>query len=83
MFFLCGTATNPGPAGTPPCPASGQVERTITAASVIGPDGQGIEPGAFAEAVAAIRNGVAYANVHTTKWPGGEIRGQLRPGLGR
>jgi hypothetical protein len=39
--------------------------------------GQGIEPGAFAEIAAAIREGVAYANVHSSKWPGGEIRGQL------
>jgi hypothetical protein len=41
------------------------------------PVGGGIEPGAFAEIAAAIREGVAYANVHTSKWPGGEIRGQL------
>jgi hypothetical protein len=27
--------------------------------------------------VAAIRNGTAYANVHSSKWPTGEIRGQL------
>ena len=29
------------------------------------------------EIVAAIRNGTAYANVHSSKWPTGEIRGQL------
>jgi hypothetical protein len=29
------------------------------------------------EALAALRGGVAYANVHTTKHPGGEIRGQI------
>jgi hypothetical protein len=45
---------------------------------VVGPTGQGIEAGAFAEIVAAIKEGTAYANVHSTKWPGGEIRGQLR-----
>jgi hypothetical protein len=50
----------------------------VTAAKVIGPDGQGIEPGAFAEALKAIRSGFAYANVHSTKWPAGEIRGQIR-----
>ena len=39
--------------------------------------GQGIEPGNLAEILAAMRAGHAYANVHTTKWPGGEIRAQL------
>jgi len=83
-FFLCSNLAN-GPVGTLTCPA-GPAELTgvITADLVIGPGptataaGQGIEPGAFAEIVAAIRDGVAYANVHSAKWPGGEIRGQLR-----
>ena len=51
---------------------------TITPADVIGPAGQGIAPGEFAEVVRAIRNGAVYANVHSTLRPGGEIRGQLR-----
>ena len=78
MFFLCGTTASPGPPGTPPCPASGKVTGVVTAARVIGPSGQGIEPGAFAEVLRAIRAGFAYANVHSTKWPGGEIRGQIK-----
>jgi hypothetical protein len=78
MIWLCGTATNPGPAGTPACPASGEVSRTVTAADVVGPAGQGISAGEFAEALRSIRSGVAYANVHSTMFPGGEIRGQLR-----
>ena len=76
--WLCGTTTNPGPTGTPVCPPSpGEVEGEITAEDVIGPAGQGIEPLAFEELLDAIRAGVTYANVHSSKWPGGEIRGQL------
>ena len=79
-FWLCETATNPSPsASTPTCPApGGTVEGDITSAEVIGPLAQGIEPLNFAEILAAMRAGHAYANVHTTKWPGGEIRAQLR-----
>jgi hypothetical protein len=75
--FLCGTAGFPGPAGTPTCPQSGTVSRTASAADIIGPVGQGIEPNAFDELVAAMRAGHSYANVHSTKWPGGEIRAQI------
>jgi len=80
-FFLCSSLGN-GPAGTPVCPPGpAEVTGMITPDLVIGPNSppanQGIEPGAFAEIAAAIREGVAYANVHSTKWPGGEIRGQL------
>ena len=32
----------------------------------------------YAEILAAIRAGVAYVNVHSSKYLGGEIRGQLR-----
>ena len=75
-FFLCSNLGN-GPAGTQTCPQSGTVEGDITAAQVIGPAAQGIEAGNLAEIVDAMRAGHAYANVHSTKWPGGEIRAQL------
>jgi hypothetical protein len=47
---------------------------------VVGPSGQGIEPGEFDELVAAVRAGRTYANVHSTKYPAGEIRAQLDRG---
>jgi hypothetical protein len=73
-FFLC---TNLNAATEDDCPQAGTVTGEIDAADVIGPLAQGIEPGAFDEIVAAMRAGHAYANVHTSKWPGGEIRAQI------
>jgi CHRD domain len=35
VIWLCGTDTNPGPMGTPPCPPSGTVTGKVTAADVV------------------------------------------------
>jgi CHRD domain len=79
VVFLCQTTVNPDPTGlAPTCPQAGTVSGLIQAANVIGPAGQGIDALEFAELVAAIRSGVAYANVHSSKFTAGEIRGQLR-----
>ena len=69
--FLCGGG------GKPACPQSGTVTGTVGPADVVGPAGQGIAAGEFDELVAAIRAGRTYANVHSTKFPPGEIRGQI------
>jgi hypothetical protein len=75
--FLCSNLGN-GPAGTPACPAEGTVTGTITPLQVVGgAEAQGLAAGEFAELVRALRAGAAYANVHTSTFPGGEIRGQI------
>jgi len=72
-FFLCGGSTKPDP-----CPnVEGTVEGDVGPADVVGPTAQGIEPGSFAEILRAMRAGTAYANIHTTRWTGGEIRGEI------
>lgn len=74
MFYLCGGG------GKPACPnSSGTVTGTVTADDVIGPVGQGIAAGEFAEAIRAMRQGISYANVHTSLAPDGEVRGQINP----
>jgi CHRD domain-containing protein len=79
IIWLCGTATNPGPAGTQTCPQSGTVTGTITAANVVaGSTAQQLGAADLEGALEAIRAGTAYANVHTNLSPGGEIRGQIR-----
>jgi hypothetical protein len=79
MVWLCQTPAFPSPvASTPPCPQSGTVSGVVSAADIVGPAAQGIAAAEFAEMLKAIGAGVAYANVHSNKFPGGEIRGQLR-----
>ena len=81
--FFCGggntTATQTA------CPTSGTVAGTWTPVDVVGPTTQGVDPAnqgadeAFARLVNSIKSGLSYANVHTTRSAGGEIRGQLLP----
>jgi hypothetical protein len=77
--FFCGGG------GQAACPAatSGAVTGTITAANVVGPTAQGFTVGDLASVERAIKAGVTYANMHTAKFPAGEIRGQVRHGGGK
>ncbi len=62
----------------PPCPpVAGTVTGVITAANVRGPDNQGIEQANMPELIRAIRAGHTYVNVHSTRFPAGEIRAQI------
>ena len=75
--FLCSNLEDPPP-GTALCPQSGTVTGTIEPEDILGPTGQGIEAMNFDELVAALRGGHTYVNVHSSKWTGGEIRGQIK-----
>lgn len=79
--FLCTNLGN-GSAGTQACPPSpATISGTIVPADVgAGAAAQGIAAGEFAELLAAVRARKTYANVHTSKHPGGEIRAQLGKG---
>src|SRR5918992_238260 len=78
--WLCGASTTP-PTVCPP--TGGTVTGTIEESDVLGPADRGIEPPtAMEELIRAIQAGATYANVHSTRWGGGEIRGQIRGGGG-
>ena len=76
IVFFCTNLGN-GPAGTPACPASGTVTGSWSAGSVVGPAAQNLPAGDFDGLVAALESNSAYANLHTAKFPAGEIRGQM------
>jgi hypothetical protein len=66
---LCGTGSP-----QPPCATGDGVLATGTNGTTVGDP-----PITFDELVEAIQSDSAYANVHTTQNPGGEIRGQIVP----
>ena len=82
--FLCTNLGN-GPAGIQPCPAPpATISGTIVAADVspnipatAAARTQGLNTGEIDELIQAIRAGATYVNVHSTTWPGGEIRSQI------
>ena len=82
--WLCQSLDNPAPAAvapaTPVCPSpSGTVAGRITPAMVLAVPGQGFPGGeaGFDALLAALQSNAIYGNVHTDRFPGGEIRGQV------
>jgi hypothetical protein len=81
MVFFCSNLTT-APAGTQPCPASsGTVTGTFTAANVLAIAGQNVTAGDFSALVDALESDTAYANIHTSAFAAGEIRGQVLRGF--
>lgn len=81
MAFLCNnTPVGPQPRACPAGPAT--IEGTITPADILPIGTQQVAAGGFEEFLRALRNGTAYANLHTTASPAGEIRGQIRGSRG-
>src|SRR5262249_49378319 len=73
VAFLCGGG------GKPACTAtSGDISGIIVPTDIVAVPAQGIAAGEWAEVVRAMRACKIYANVHTNKHPGGEIRGQVK-----
>jgi hypothetical protein len=82
MVFFCSNLAT-APAGTQACPASaGTVTGTLSAANVLGIAGQNVPAGDFSALVDALQSDTAYANIHTTSFPAGEIRGEIRRSFG-
>jgi hypothetical protein len=81
VVWLCQTTGTPAPAAvagaTPTCPASGKVSGTIQAGQVLAQPAQGFPEGSLQALLVALRSGAAYANVHSSTFGPGEIRGQI------
>jgi CHRD domain len=81
--WLCQSQDNPAPApvaaSTPQCPSpSGTVAGSITPAKVLALAPQGFPGGEQGfDALLAALSDATYANVHTDRFPAGEIRGQI------
>jgi len=75
VLWLCGGG------GKPACPAAGvSITGTVNngdVAALPGVAAQGMAAGDLTSVLKAMRAGVAYANVHTAAFGGGEIRGQI------
>lgn len=78
VVFFCGGG------GRPACPDDaahgGSITGTWTTADIIAVAGQNVTAGDFAGFKRILRANLGYANIHTTLFPAGEIRGQVSVG---
>jgi CHRD domain len=74
IVFFCGGG------GQGDCPATGTVHGMITAGNVQAIASQNVTAGDFDALEDALITNTAYANVHTSNFPAGEIRGQIHSG---
>src|SRR5215813_6960384 len=84
LVFFCSTAALPAAFTGPTPPActdhDGTFKGTFTAANVQAIPTQNVVVMDFDALADAIESNTAYANIHTTALPAGEIRGQIRRG---
>ena len=86
VVWLCQTTAKPAPMQvamiTPTCTTpspTATVTGTITLDNVLAVPGQNVTANDFDAITDAITSHTAYVNIHTANFPGGEIRGQVRP----
>jgi hypothetical protein len=82
MVFLCTNLGNGSP-GTPACPnptggGTATVTGMIAPADVRAIPGQNVTAGDFNALQDSLDSDTAYGNIHTNRFPAGEIRGQVR-----
>jgi hypothetical protein len=82
MVFFCTNLAPPAGVPTPPPCTSpdGTFSGTFTGANVLAQPSQNIALGDFDALADALTSNTAYANVHTTNFGAGEIRGQIHKG---